>query len=95
MGVKFDAVKDDKIRVEHFWGDDMNEIMEQVDRFLSPTRERYEWQEPDAPLLDKGSRKIPLGISHSTEVIPHLNALNMLSTTTYYHLVLTYTDVYD
>ena len=91
MGVKFEAIKDDTIKIKHFFGQDMEEIMEEIDSYLfSHTYERDEWEPEDAPLIEKKHRVIPLGITHSTEVIPYTGPFNSIETRINYHVVLTY-----
>ena len=91
MGVKFDAVKDDNIKVENFFADDMGKLMESINDFLS--HEMLDWDEETK--VDKGWRIVPLGITHSTEVEPYSGAFGMIETRITYHAVLLYKKVDD
>ena len=93
MGMKFEAIKDDKILVKKFSAQDLEEAMVRMNDFLSHTYERAEWQEPDEPLIEKGYRIVPLGIAHSTEVVPRSGSFGIIDARVWYHVILTYKKV--
>ena len=90
MGVKYDAVKDNTIKIKHFRHSDFNEVIQQINNFLDRYFPRSEWEKEDDPLIEKGHRIIPLGIAHSTEVVPYTGAFGLIETRITYHAVLTY-----
>lgn len=96
MGVKFDAIKDDTIKIKEFTGLNLEDVMKRIDSYLfSHTCERMPFEPEDAPLRDTKRRVIPLGIAHSTEVIPYTGPFNSIETRVFYHVILTYKEVHD
>lgn len=93
MGVKFDAVKDDKIFVKHFTDNDFDNLTKRINNFLNPFLPKFDWESPDTPLRDIGFRIVPLGIAHSTEVKPYTGNFGCIETSIWYHAIITYKKV--
>ena len=89
MGVKYDAVKDDKIKVTTFSGSSLAEVTEQMNKFLD---HKIEFDN-EIIVADKGFRYVPLGIAHSTEVKTYTDKFGISDHHVTYHLVLTYKTV--
>ena len=95
MGVKFDAVKDDKIEMMCFSGKNLMEVTDKVNAFISNTRPKdVLYDEEDAPdIVEKGWRCVPLGLAHSTEVKTFTDKFGFSEHRVMYHVVLTYKTV--